>query len=47
MDAAGERLDGRLKIFCVLTIRDGAVVWDLNGLTLTEWTQAGAYSNYR
>jgi dihydroorotase len=47
VDAAGERLDGRLKIVCVLTIRDGAVAWDLNGLTLTEWTQAGAYSNYR
>jgi dihydroorotase len=34
-------------VTCVLTLRNGNVVWDLQGLTLREWTQTGAYSNYR
>ena len=35
------------RIVCVLTMRHGDAVWDMQGLTLREWTQAGAYSNYR
>ncbi|HUQ92239.1 MAG TPA: amidohydrolase family protein [Bryobacteraceae bacterium] len=35
------------RVVCVLTMRNGDAVWDLQGLTLREWTQAGAYSNYR
>lgn len=35
------------KATCVLTMRSGDVVWDMHGLTMREWTQAGPYSNYR
>ena len=35
------------RVVCVLTMRNGDAVWDMQGLTLREWTQAGAYSNYR
>jgi hypothetical protein len=30
-----------------MTIRDGDVVWDLHGLSIREWTQAGRYTSYR
>jgi len=33
VDVAGARIDGDLKFVCELTIRDGQVVYDLNGLS--------------
>jgi len=32
IDTQGYRMDGTKKLVCELTLRDGAVVWDLNGL---------------
>ena len=31
----------------VLTIREGRVVWDREGLSRTDWAKAGPYTNYR
>jgi len=36
-DVAGKRLDGDKKLVCELTVRDGAVAWDLNGISLEPW----------
>ena len=36
-DIYGGRADGNQKIECELTLRDGAVVWDLNGRSMPPW----------
>jgi dihydroorotase len=35
---------GTVKIESVLTIRDGKVVYDVDGLAFPEWTTAGDYT---
>jgi dihydroorotase len=37
-DMYGARLKGDRKLTCELTLRDGRVVWDLNGVTRPDWT---------
>ena len=37
-DMYGARLDGKQRLECELTLRDGKVVYDLNGITRPEWT---------
>ena len=37
-DMYGARLDGTRRLVCELTLRDGKVVYDLNGITRPEWT---------
>ncbi len=37
IDAYGARLDGTRKLGCELTLRDGKVVYDLNGITRELW----------
>ncbi len=37
VDMYGARLTGREKLTCELTLRDGRVVYDLNGITRPEW----------
>ncbi len=37
IDASGKSLPGRLKLEGELTIREGAVVWDLNGIAADKW----------
>ncbi len=43
VDTYGARMEGKQKLICQLTIRDGRVVWDLNGLTREDWTHLGHY----
>ncbi|MCC6588606.1 MAG: amidohydrolase/deacetylase family metallohydrolase [Bryobacterales bacterium] len=43
VDSFGARLRGDKKLTCELTIRDGVVVWDLNGLTRSDWNTLGNY----
>lgn len=38
-DARGARLTGVQKLVCEMTLRDGKVVWDLNGRAGEEWDQ--------
>ena len=37
LDQRGGRLDGTQKLGCELTVRDGAVVYDLNGIASEAW----------
>jgi dihydroorotase len=37
VDTSGMRMDGDQKLVCELTIRDGRVVWDLNGIAHDDW----------
>jgi dihydroorotase len=37
VDSFGARMDGTERLVCELTVRDGKVVYDLNGLTRPEW----------
>ena len=37
IDAAGARLKGKHRLRCELTLRDGKVVYDLNGMTRENW----------
>jgi len=30
-------MSGDKKLECELTLREGKVVWDLNGISMTEW----------
>lgn len=42
VDMHGARLDGAQKLICELTVRDGKVVYDLNGLTRERWDKLPA-----
>src|SRR5262249_2073342 len=37
VDMYGARLKGTEKLVCELTLRDGKVVYDLNGITRPDW----------
>jgi dihydroorotase len=47
LDAEHAKLIGDHQLRCVLTIRNGAIVWDSEGLVATDWTHAGPYSNFK
>ena len=36
-DSQGARLAGNRKLVCELTVRNGKVVYDLNGITRPDW----------
>ena len=42
-DVNGARLRGTQKLVCELTVRDGLVVWDLNGISRDDWDKLGKY----
>jgi dihydroorotase len=37
VDSFGVRFDGRERLACELTVKDGKVVYDLNGLAQSQW----------
>jgi dihydroorotase len=41
-DSLGGRLDGDRKLVCELTVRNGRVVWDLNGISRAPWQQGAS-----
>lgn len=43
VDVFGARLQGTMKLACELTLRDGLVVFDLNGTSREDWNKLGAY----
>lgn len=47
LDSGHAKLIGDKKLRCVLTVRNGDVVWDTEGLSLTDWMKAGPYSNFK
>jgi dihydroorotase len=44
VDTNGARMAGNEKLTCELTVRDGRVVWDLNGISREDWTGLGHYA---
>jgi dihydroorotase len=44
VDTYGARMGGNEKLVCELTVRDGRVVWDLNGITRDDWKTLGHYN---
>ena len=44
VDSLGGRLDGHLKLACELTVRNGLVVWDLNGVARDPWQKRTTYN---
>jgi dihydroorotase len=45
LDQAGARLKGNQRLICEMTLRDGKVVWDLNGIAGEDWDKLPR--NYR
>jgi dihydroorotase len=43
VDTYGARMQGTRKLVCELTLRDGRVVFDLNGITREDWERLGNY----
>ena len=37
IDSAGARMSGNQKLTAELTVREGRVVWDLNGVATVDW----------
>ncbi len=44
VDSLGGRMEGRRKLQCELTIRNGVVVWDLNGISRLDWKTSGTFN---
>jgi len=44
VDTFGARMKGTQKLICELTVRDGRVVYDLNGITREDWDKLGKYT---
>ena len=47
LDSGHAKLTAGKELRCVLTVRNGTVVWDSEGLSLTHWRDAGPYSNFK
>jgi dihydroorotase len=45
LDQAGARLKGNQRLICEMTLRDGKVVWDLDGMAAEDWDKLPP--NYR
>ena len=43
VDSLGERMIGHRKLDCELTVRNGLVVWDANGISRDNWKTAGGF----
>ena len=41
VDSGHGRLPGDRRLRCVLTVRNGAIVWDSDGLSAPDWLEAG------
>jgi dihydroorotase len=47
LDSGHGKLTSHKELRCVLTVRNGRIVWDTEGLSLTDWKAAGPYSNFK
>jgi dihydroorotase len=43
VDSLGGRMEGHQMLACELTVRNGIVVWDLNGISRDPWQKRTAY----
>jgi dihydroorotase len=44
VDSLGGRFEGHQKLTCELTVRNGLVVWDLNGISREDWRKRTVYA---
>jgi predicted amidohydrolase len=47
LDSARTRLDANRRFRCVLTVRNGVIVWDSEGLSIPDTVRAGPYTNFK
>jgi predicted amidohydrolase len=47
LDSAHTRLDATRRFHCLLTVRNGAIVWDSDGLSIPDTAKAGPYTNFK
>lgn len=47
MDSGHARLDATRRLRCLLTVRNGAIVWDSEGLGIPDTLKAGPYTNFK
>ena len=47
LDSARTRLDATRRFRCVLTVRNGVIVWDSDGLSIPDTLKAGPYTNFK
>ncbi|MFN3325838.1 MAG: amidohydrolase/deacetylase family metallohydrolase [Bryobacteraceae bacterium] len=47
LDSGRGKLTTDREIRCVLTVRNGSIVWDTEGLSVADWRDAGPYSNFK
>jgi dihydroorotase len=47
LDSGHARLDGMRRFHCVLTVRNGMIVWDSEGLSIPDVTRACPYTNFK
>jgi dihydroorotase len=43
VDVFGARMNGKQKLVCELTFRNGVMVWDLNGISRPDWDTLGRH----
>jgi dihydroorotase len=47
LDASRTRLDATRRFRCLLTVRNGVIVWDSDGLSIPDTLKAGPYTNFK
>jgi predicted amidohydrolase len=47
VDSAHTRLDATRRFRCLMTVRDGVIVWDSDGLSIADTSKAGPYTNFK
>ena len=43
VDSLGGKMEGHVKLVCQMTIRNGSIVWDLNGLARDDWRKTSGF----
>ena len=47
LDSEKTRLDATRRFRCLLTVRNGIIVWDSEGLSIPDTLKAGPYTNFK
>lgn len=47
LDSGHGKLTGDKRLRCALTVREGKIVWDEDGLSTTDVSRSGPYSNFK
>jgi dihydroorotase len=47
LDSGHTRLDATRRIHCLLTVRNGVIVWDSEALSIPDALKAGPYTNFK